>query len=67
MTSAPSDSYAKSYEILHDQSLAPIGAESREFLHAKLKWCGRFATKHFKPTSPRTFLVFGCGTGRFGP
>jgi len=67
MASAPFDDYAKSYEILHDQNLAPIGAESREFLHAKLKWCARFVTKHFKPTSStKTFLDFGCGTGRFG-
>ena len=67
MAIAPFDSYAKSYEILHDQNLAPIGAESREFLHAKLKWCAGFASKHFKPTtSTRTFLDYGCGTGRFG-
>src|SRR5262245_50171951 len=67
MVSTPFDSYAKSYEVLHDQNLAPIGAESTEFLHAKLNWCRRFATKHFKPTTfTRTFLDFGCGTGRFG-
>src|SRR5262249_47187006 len=67
MATAPFDSYVKSYEILHDRNLAPIGAESREFLDAKLKWCARFATKHFKPAnSTRTFLDYGCGTGRFG-
>jgi SAM-dependent methyltransferase len=67
MPTAPFDSCAKSYEILHDQNLAPVGAESREFLHAKLRWCARFATKHFRPTnSTRTFLDYGCGTGRFG-
>jgi SAM-dependent methyltransferase len=66
MATSPFDSYAKSYENVHDQNLVPLGAESREFLNAKLNWCARFATKHIKPAPARTFLDYGCGTGRFG-
>jgi SAM-dependent methyltransferase len=61
------DSYANFYETLHNENLALVGAESHEFLYAKLNWCGRFAVKLFKSNSfAKTFLDYGCGTGRFG-
>lgn len=61
------DAYARDYERLHNENLASLGAESQEFLHAKLSWCAKFAAKHFKATtSAKTFLDYGCGTGRFG-
>jgi len=67
VANAPFDSYARNYETLHDQNLASFGAESREFLEAKLRWCAQFGTKHFKEVSySKKFLDYGCGTGRFG-
>src|SRR5262245_44991030 len=61
------DSYSTSYEVLHDQNVAIVGAESREFLHAKLNRCGRLAVRYFgSSTSAKTFLDYGCDTGRFG-
>lgn len=61
------DSYTTSYEVLHNQNLAILGAESREFLYAKLLRCARLAARYFdSTTSLKTFLDYGCGTGRFG-
>src|SRR5262245_11409909 len=61
------DSYSTSYEVLHDQNLAVVGAESHEFLHPKLNRCARLAVRYFgSTTSAKTFLDYGCGTGRFG-
>ena len=61
------DSYARSYEMLHNKNLAPLGAESAEFLADKLAWCALFATKRFEsPNRTKTFLDYGCGTGRVG-
>ena len=61
------DTYTTSYEVLHDKNLALVGAESSDFLRAKLNWCRQLAGKHFTLTSvAKLFLDFGCGTGRFG-
>jgi SAM-dependent methyltransferase len=61
------DTYARDYERLHNENLASLGAESQEFLHAKLSWCAKFVAKHFgATTSAKTFLDYGCGTGRLG-
>lgn len=61
------DSYSSSYEVLHTENVAILGAESREFIHAKLNRCAQLAAHHFDSNnSAKTFLDFGCGTGRFG-
>jgi SAM-dependent methyltransferase len=61
------DTYAKSYEAIHNCNLAPVGADTQEFLNDKLSWCSRLAAKCFKPTKDtKTFLDYGCGVGRFG-
>lgn len=61
------DQYARSYETLHDENLSMVGADSHEFLLAKLAFCERYVRKHQLPESERkTFLDYGCGTGRLG-
>jgi SAM-dependent methyltransferase len=61
------NSYAQDYELMHNQNLEALGLDSREFVHAKLVWCARLTARYFRSVSAtKTFLDYGCGTGRFG-
>lgn len=61
------DEYARRYEALHNDNLSVVGADSQEFLAAKLAFCERFIRTHvrFIPGG-KLFLDYGCGTGRLG-
>lgn len=61
------DQYARAYESLHDENLSLVGADSKEFLMSKLTFCQRFAQAYLvRDGGTKTFLDYGCGTGRLG-
>ena len=62
------DQYATSYESLHNDNVSMVGADSHEFLMAKLAFCERFVRTHPMPSNGdgKVFLDYGCGTGRLG-
>jgi SAM-dependent methyltransferase len=59
------DQFARNYESLHNANLSLVGADTKEFLQAKLKLCAILAKEFGSPrTEGKLFLDYGCGIGR---
>jgi len=61
------DQYARAYEPLRRTGTNSHRADSKEFLMSKLAFCQRFTQTYLvRDGGTKTFLDYGCGTGRLG-